>query len=91
MTERCYINQHGYSILSSMAIDESKLVGATVITDIEEAERRFKEANSMDENDDVFIPSVFEKDGVIYGEDLNACAYPIEESSAEDYINNYEM
>tara|TARA_R110001583_G_scaffold52147_1_gene162160 strand:+ start:1220 stop:1495 length:276 start_codon:yes stop_codon:yes gene_type:complete len=89
MKKRCYVNKYGYFNLSSMDIDESLLIGVEIIDDMATAERRFKEENDMADEEDVFIPSVFESEGVIYGEDLNTCASPIEELSAEEYINNY--
>jgi hypothetical protein len=90
MSVKYYINQEGYFIASPLELDESKLVGVTIITDEAEAERQFKADNGMDEDDGVYIPELYEKNGVFYVTELNSCAFPID-SSPEDYINTYTV
>lgn len=85
-----YRNKNSYFIQSTVNIDTSKLKGVTVITSEKEAERQFREVCGMDEDDGVYIPSVSMIDGVLHGTSLNDIQFKIN-TSAEDYINNYNL
>ncbi len=85
-----YRNKLSYFLVSALPVDTSKLIDVTVIHDIEQAEREFRDINDLTLDDGVFIPSIFEQGGVVFAEGMNACAAPIS-TSIEDYINNYDM
>lgn len=91
MKEKFYKNKKGYFIRSSMAIDVNKLDGVEVIENQNDAENQFRETNGLERNDGVYIPAVFELNGVIYATGLNDCEFPIEEDTAEQYINQYTV
>lgn len=85
-----YKNKRGYFISSDLNLNVEKLIGVTVIENEEEAENEFKEINGLDQEDGVYIPEIFEHEGVIYGTDLNTMEFELEETP-EEYISNYNI
>ena len=86
-----YINQHGYFIQSPVDINPDKLVDTQILEDEAEAERLFRLNNGLDADEGVYIPELIIKDGTLFGSGLNTVFSEIEESSAEEYINNYRV
>lgn len=85
-----YRNKRDYFLMSSLPVDVSKLDGVAVIHDLEQAEREFRDINGFDEDEDVFIPSIMEIDGVVVAESVNAFICPIE-CSIETFINEFDI
>ena len=73
--------------------ENTKLASAKLISgmlDLSYAAQIYKENNGVNDDDGVFIPSIIEQDGHLYGEALNTCLFKIN-TSIEDYISNYNL
>jgi hypothetical protein len=86
-----YKNKRDYFIQSNLEIDPSKLDGVEIIDDQEEAEQQFRAINGLDDEDGVYIPELLVDNGVLCGTTLNDCQFEIEDETAEEYINNYDL
>jgi CRISPR/Cas system-associated protein Cas10 (large subunit of type III CRISPR-Cas system) len=85
-----YENKLGYLICTKLPVDINKLKGVSVIDSLEKAEDVFRTNNNLDIDDGVFIPSIIEKYGQLYGEGLNSCFCEVDET-IEDYISQYDF
>ena len=85
-----YQNKRGYMLCTELPVDTNKLKGIVVIDNIKQAEEAFRANNGLDEDDGVFIPSIIEKDGQLYGQGLNTCFGEVDKT-VEDYISQYSL
>jgi hypothetical protein len=85
-----FLNKHGYFLQTDLAVDESKLDEVTLIHSEDEAQEKFKDHNDCGDEDYVFIPSIIEKNGKVFAEDLNTLFTELEDGETiESYISAY--
>lgn len=83
-----YVNKLGYLVCTSLNVDQTKLDGVSFIDSLEQAEHVFRVNNNYEEGEAVFIPSIIEKDGLLYGQELNGYLSKTDKT-VEDYISQY--